>query len=79
MRASELWHAILPQRRWGMRARRVDVLHGPAQQAVQLPVGGDPVQQSTLPVAVAVGDPSCLLVGVDNVGSWHRGARLASM
>ena len=62
-----------------MRACRVDVLHRAAQQAVQLPVGGNPVEQSALPVAVAVGDASWVLVGVDNMGSWHRGACLSSV
>ena len=62
------------------RGCRVDVLHRAAQQAVQLPVGGDPVEQAALPVAVAVGDPSWTpLVGVDDMGSWHRGARLPSV
>ena len=49
--------------RW---ARRVDVLHGAAEQAVKLPVGRDPIQQTALTVAIAVWDPRVLL-GVDDV------------
>ena len=64
-----------------MWARRVDVLHGAAEQAVQLPVRGDPVEQSALPVAVAVGDASWLMLvsSIDDMSSWHRGARLPSV
>ena len=47
-------------------ARRVDVLHGAAEQAVKLPVGCDPVQETALTVAIAVWDPRMLL-GVDDV------------
>ena len=49
--------------RW---ARRVDVLHGAAEQAIKLPVGRDPVQETALAVAIAVWDPRVLL-GVDDV------------
>ena len=49
--------------RW---ARRVDVLHGAAEQAVKLPVGRDPVQETALTVAIAVWDPVRML-GVDDV------------
>ena len=59
----------LSQRRrlWMLRrARRVDVLHGAAEQAVKLPVGCDPVQETALTVAIAVWDPRVLL-GVDDV------------
>ena len=49
--------------RW---ARRVDVLHGAAEQAVKLPVGCNSVQQTALAVAIAVWDPRMLL-GVDDV------------
>ena len=80
MRASELWNA--PRRcRWWVRARRVDVLHGATEQAVELPVRRDPVEQPALTVAVAVGDrgdPAWVLL-VDNVGSRHRGACLPSV
>ena len=48
------------------RARRVDVLHGAAEQAVKLPVRCNSVQQTALPVAIAVWDPRMLL-GVDDV------------
>ena len=61
--------ATLSQRRrlWMLRwARRVDVLHGAAEQAVKLPVGRDPVQQTALTVAIAVWDPRMLL-DVDDV------------
>jgi len=51
--------------RW---ARRVDVLHGAAEQAVKLPVGCNPVQQTALAVAIAVWDSRML--GVDDVLSW---------
>ena len=47
-------------------ARRVDVLHGAAEQAVKLPVRCDPVQQTALAVAIAVWDP-WMLLGVDDV------------
>ena len=50
--------------RW---ARRVDVLHGAAEQAVKLPVGRDPSQQTALAVAIAVWDPVRMLLGVDDV------------
>ena len=50
--------------RW---ARRVDVLHGAAEQAVKLPVGRDPVQQTALTVPIAVWDPVRMLLGVDDV------------
>ena len=50
--------------RW---TRRVDVLHGAAEQAVKLPVGRDPVQQTALTVAIAVWDPVRMLLGVDDV------------
>jgi len=50
--------------RW---AGRVDVLHGAAEQAVKLPVGRDPVQQTALTVAIAVWDPVRMLLGVDDV------------
>ena len=46
---------------------RVDVLHGAAEQAVKLPVGRDPVQQTALSVAIAVWDPVRMLLGVDDV------------
>ena len=49
--------------RW---ARRVDVLHGAAEQAVKLPVGGNSVQQTALSVPIAVWDPVRML-GVDDV------------
>ena len=49
--------------RW---ARRVDVLHGAAEQAVKLPVRCNSVQQTALPVAIAVWD-SRMLLGVDDV------------
>ena len=63
-----------------MWARRVDVLHRAAEQAVQLAVGRDPVEQSALPVAVAVGDASLRVsLGVDDMSSWHGGARLTSV
>ena len=61
--------ATLSQRRrlWMLRwARRVDVLHGAAEQAVKLPVGCDPVQETALTVAIAVWNPRMLL-GVDDV------------
>ena len=61
--------ATLSQRRRLLRlwwARRVDVLHGAAEQAVKLPVGRDPVQQTALSVAIAVWD-SRMLLGVDDV------------
>ena len=48
-------------------AGRVDVLHGAAEQAVKLPVGRDPVQQTALTVAIAVWDPVRMLLGVDDV------------
>ena len=60
--------STLSQRRrlWMLRrAGRVDVLHGAAEQAVKLPVGRDPVQQTALTVAIAVWDPRVL--GVDKV------------
>ena len=60
--------STLSQRRrlWMLRwARRVDVLHGAAEQAVKLPVGRDPSQQTALAVAIAVWDPRVL--GVDKV------------
>ena len=50
--------------RW---ARRVDVLHGAAEQAVKLPVGRDPVQETALTVAIAVWDPPRMLLGVDDL------------
>ena len=50
--------------RW-LWAGRVDVLHGAAEQAVKLPVGRDPIQQTALTVAIAVWDPRVL--GVDKV------------
>ena len=54
------------RRLWMLRwARRVDVLHGAAEQAVKLPVGRDSVQQTALAVAIAVWDPRVL--GVDKV------------
>ena len=62
--------ATLSQRRrlWMLRwARRVDVLHGAAEQAVKLPVGRDPVQQTALTVPIAVWDPVRMLLGVDDV------------
>ena len=64
----------LSQRRrlWMLRlwwARRVDVLHGAAEQAVKLPVRCNSVQQTALPVAIAVWD-SRMLLGVDDVLSW---------
>ena len=62
-------NSTLSQRRrlWMLRrARRVDVLHGAAEQAVKLPVGRDPIQQTALTVAIAVWDPRVLL-GVDDV------------
>ena len=65
-------NSTLSQRRrlWMLRrARRVDVLHGAAEQAVKLPVGRDPIQQTALTVAIAVWDPRVLL-GVDDVLSW---------
>ena len=49
--------------RW---TRRVDVLHGAAEQAVKLPVRRDSVQQTALTVAIAVWDPVRML-GVDDV------------
>ena len=58
--------------RW---ARRVDVLHGAAEQAVKLPVGRDSVQQTALAVAIAVRD-SRMLLGVDDVLSRDDGAGL---
>ena len=48
-------------------ARRVDVFHGAAEQAVKLPVGCDPVQQTALTVAIAVWDPVRMLLGFDDV------------
>ena len=61
--------STLSQRRrlWMLRwARRVDVLHGAAEQAVKLPVRCNSVQQTALTVAIAVWDPRMLL-GVDDV------------
>ena len=61
--------STLSQRRRLLRllwARRVDVLHRAAEQAVKLPVGRDPVQQTALTVAIAVWDPVRML-GVDDV------------
>lgn len=64
------------RRLWMLRwARRVDVLHGAAEQAVKLPVGRDPVQKTALTVAIAVWDPRMLL-GVDDVLSGDDGAGL---
>ena len=57
-------------------ARRVDVLHGAAEQAVKLPVGRDPVQQTALTVAIAVRDPPRMLLSVDDVLSRDDGAGL---
>ena len=71
--------ATLSQRRrlWMLRwARRVDVLHGAAEQAVKLPVGCDPVQQTALTVAIAVWDPVRMLLGVDDVLPGDDGAGL---
>ena len=57
-----LW--MLRMLRW---ARRVDVLHGAAEQAVKLPVRCNSVQQTALTVAIAVWDPVRMLLGVDDV------------
>ena len=70
MRAGKLRNdSTLSQRRrlWRLWAGRVDVLHGAAEQAVKLPVGRDPVQQTALPVPIAVWDPVRMLLGVDDV------------
>ena len=62
--------------RW---ARRVDVLHGAAEQAVKLPVGRDPVQQTALTVAIAVWNPRMLLGADDVLSGDVDGAGLPPM